>query len=177
MAGYFNTTGGQNVALGTEAGRQNSIGNNNTSIGYLAGYNAQGSGNVFLGSYAGFDETGSNRLYISSLIVGQFDTRLLTINGNLGIGPTASTVQPIVTASGAYLSAGGAWTNASSRKYKNSIRALPADAADQVVAMLEPVTFRYNVDAEQQHVGFIAEDVPALVATQDRKGLSTMDIV
>ena len=28
-----------------------------------------------------------------------------------------------------------------------------------------------------QHVGFIAEDVPELVATADRKGMSPMDVV
>ena len=34
----------------------------------------------------------------------------------------------------------------------------------------------YKVD-DEAHVGFIAEDVPDLVATGDRKGLSAMDIV
>ena len=32
-------------------------------------------------------------------------------------------------------------------------------------------------DRGERHVGFIAEDVPELVATKDRKGLSPMDIV
>jgi hypothetical protein len=39
------------------------------------------------------------------------------------------------------------------------------------------VTFHYKNDVEQQRVGFIAEDVPELVAMKDRKGLSPMDIV
>jgi hypothetical protein len=39
------------------------------------------------------------------------------------------------------------------------------------------VTFSYKVSPEENHVGFVAEDVPDLVATQDRKGLSPMDIV
>ena len=42
---------------------------------------------------------------------------------------------------------------------------------------LNPVTFNYKVDKEEKHVGFIAEEVPDLVATEDRKGLSPMDIV
>jgi hypothetical protein len=33
------------------------------------------------------------------------------------------------------------------------------------------------VDKDDRHVGFIAEDVPDLVASKDRKGLSSMDIV
>jgi hypothetical protein len=42
---------------------------------------------------------------------------------------------------------------------------------------LEPVKFNYKADKEEKHVGFIAEDVPDLVATKDRKGLSPMDVV
>jgi len=36
--------------------------------------------------------------------------------------------------------------------------------------------FNYKVDKEDEYVGFIAEDVPELVATKDRKGLAPMDI-
>jgi len=39
------------------------------------------------------------------------------------------------------------------------------------------VAFTYKTGAGEQHIGFIAEDVPDLVATKDRKGLSPMDIV
>jgi hypothetical protein len=39
------------------------------------------------------------------------------------------------------------------------------------------VTFSYKVNPEENHVGFIAEDVPDLVSTKGRKGLSPMDIV
>ena len=39
------------------------------------------------------------------------------------------------------------------------------------------MTFVYKADRTERHVGFIAEDVPELVATKDRKGLSPMDIV
>ena len=39
------------------------------------------------------------------------------------------------------------------------------------------MTFSYKVSPEENHVGFIAEEVPELVSTKDRKGLSPMDIV
>jgi hypothetical protein len=39
------------------------------------------------------------------------------------------------------------------------------------------VNFNYRNDAEESYVGFIAEDVPELVATSDRQGLSAMDVV
>ena len=46
-----------------------------------------------------------------------------------------------------------------------------------VLLQLEPVTFSYRNDSDEDYVGFIAEDVPTLVATGDRRGLSAMDIV
>lgn len=46
----------------------------------------------------------------------------------------------------------------------------------ETLTRLDPVTFKYKAD-DEAHVGFIAEDVPDLVATGDRKGLSAMDIV
>ena len=65
----------------------------------------------------------------------------------------------------------------SSREYKDNIRQLSADAATDALMRLDPVTFTYKMDPGQSHVGFIAEDVPDLVAMRDRKHLSPMDIV
>jgi hypothetical protein len=45
------------------------------------------------------------------------------------------------------------------------------------LAALEPVSFRYKAEPEETYVGFIAEDVPELVADSDRKTLSAMDLV
>ena len=42
---------------------------------------------------------------------------------------------------------------------------------------LSPVRYNYKVDKAEEYVGFIADDVPELVATNDRKALSSMDIV
>jgi hypothetical protein len=39
------------------------------------------------------------------------------------------------------------------------------------------VTFNYKADHNEKHVGFIAEDVPDLVASPDRKTLGAMDVV
>jgi hypothetical protein len=100
----------------------------------------------------------------------------INYNGEFGINQVPVAGHEIHTSSGAYL-AGGSWTNASSRDYKDDIRALSAESAEQALAALEPVTFRYKTDSGWQHVGFIAEDVPALVASPDRKGLSSMDVV
>jgi len=40
------------------------------------------------------------------------------------------------------------------------------------LASLDPVKFNYKTDASEKHLGFIAEDVPDLVATKTGRGLS-----
>jgi hypothetical protein len=96
--------------------------------------------------------------------------------GRVGIGAPVP-VHPLQMASGAHVTAGGVWTDASSREVKQDIAPLSADAARAALEQLAPVTFAYRTDPAEHHVGFVAEDVPALVATADRKGLSPMDIV
>jgi hypothetical protein len=96
--------------------------------------------------------------------------------GWVGIG-TVSPGHPLEMASGAHVTAGGVWTDASSRSFKQDIAELSLDDAEQTLSALEPVTFAYRADPTEKYVGFIAEDVPALVATGDRTGLSPMDIV
>ena len=88
LAGSSNTSGQLNTFIGTYAGANNTTGNSNTYIGQAAGYLSMGSGNVFIGNGAGYNEAGSNLLYIangvgSPLIWGDFDDKLVKINGNL----------------------------------------------------------------------------------------------
>ncbi len=105
-------------------------------------------------------------------------TPRLTIigNGNVGIG-TQTPAYPLEMASGARVTAGGVWTDASSREYKENIENLGAEEAMETLKELNPVKFNYKADKEERYAGFIAEDVPELVAMNDRKGLSPMDIV
>ncbi|MEL7251641.1 MAG: tail fiber domain-containing protein, partial [Bacteroidota bacterium] len=64
-------------------------GNGNVFLGDEAGHSTTGSYNVLLGYNAGYSETSSNKLYIdnsstsSPLIYGEFDNKLLTVNGTL----------------------------------------------------------------------------------------------
>ena len=97
-------------------------------------------------------------------------------NGYVGIG-TQDPAYPLEMASGARVTIGGAWTNASSRDYKDNIEALATEEAIDTLKELNPVKFAYKTDRNEKHVGFIAEEVPDLIATKDRKGLSPMDIV
>lgn len=172
---YELNTGGKNTFLGYFAGHFNMAGSNNNFIGYNAGYgnhdggynvfigswagnnNTTGTGNVFLGYRAGANETASNKLYISNsdtatpLIYGDFSTGTVVIHGKI--------------------------TLQSSREVKDAIASLTPQEALDALEGLRPVTFVYKADPKERHAGFIAEDVPELVSTKDRKGVNPMDIV
>jgi hypothetical protein len=72
---------------------------------------------------------------------------------------------------------GGAWVNGSSRASKDNIKDLTTKGAMETLKALNPVRFNYKFNDKEEYLGFIAEDVPELVATEDRKGLAAMDIV
>jgi hypothetical protein len=96
--------------------------------------------------------------------------------GDVGIGNTNPTHLLDVGTSGAYCDGGG-WVDGSSIEYKENVRTLTGAEAMATLAGLSPVKFNYKVDKTEEWVGFIAEDVPDLVATKDRKGMSPMDVV
>ena len=103
-------------------------------------------------------------------------SRHVFATGNIGIGVTNPT-SPIQHTSGAVLTAGGVWTSASSRALKENITELGVDEAQAAFKQLDPVKYDYKVDPSEKHVGFIAEDVPELVAMKGHKTLSPLDIV
>jgi hypothetical protein len=66
----------------------------------------------------------------------------------------------------------------SSRELKENIAELSGKEAVEALKNLNPVKFNFKADSDKnRHIGFIAEDVPELVATSDRRTLSPMDIV
>ncbi|MGE3509644.1 MAG: tail fiber domain-containing protein [Vicinamibacterales bacterium] len=70
----------------------------------------------------------------------------------------------------------GTFTNSSSRDYKEGIRTLGASEAVEALAGLQPVKFRYKAQTKE-NLGFIAEDVPDLVAMEGRKSIAPMDLI
>jgi SH3-like domain-containing protein len=117
-----------------------------------------------------------NRASTLTIGAGSVDRITIDRDGNVGVG-VARPAHPLEMASGAHATSGGVWTNSSSRDRKENISELSVEDALAALAKLQPVQFNYKNDAQESYVGFIAEDVPELVATSDRKGLSAMDVV
>ena len=184
IPGSVPTIGGRNLTLKSSSGKARLIVVSNTTAETFMVHNEAAVGEKIIRT------TFSNgRYFISSVPdtnAGVVDPYLFSIRlstGNIGFR-TISPVHPFqVSASGAghgngaHLTEGGVWNSASSRITKQDIEQLTTVQARQTVRALEPVTFRYKAELDEQYVGFIAEDVPDLVATHDRKSLAPMDIV
>lgn len=77
---------------------------------------------------------------------------------------------------GAYVSNTGNFVNASSRDYKENISSLNSSVALETFLKLSPVEYNYKNEPDERYLGFIAEDVPSLVADKNREGLSPLEI-
>ena len=99
--------------------------------------------------------------------------------GDVSFGSHTTNGYPIfaANANGALLTRSGVWQDASSKEYKQNISELTFDEASNTLAGLRPVRFNYTVEPDEEYIGFIAEEVPDLVASENRKTLSAMDIV
>jgi hypothetical protein len=102
------------------------------------------------------------------------DTIVVDTNNKVGIG-TASPTDELHVVGNAYIS--GDLELGSSRDFKNNIRPLELREAMDTLKALRPVKYNHKLKPAEESVGFIAEEVPDLVATNSRKSLSPDDIV
>jgi trimeric autotransporter adhesin len=169
QAGFNNTQGNFNTFIGSTAGGgagghpgssnvfigagtgYNNTGNGNVLIGNSAGYSSgAGNFNVFIGTNAAHDVQDSYRLYISSsntypttpLIYGEFDNKIVQINGKL--------VFP------------------SDERLKKNIEPLQG-SLDKVVS-LKGVSYEWRTDANEdrgfgkgREIGLVAQEVEAVI--------------
>ncbi len=117
-----------------------------------------------------------NRASTLTIGAGSIDRITIDRDGNVGFG-VPRPAHPLEMASGAHVTAGGVWTNRSSRSGKENIAVLAGDDALAAVMALEPVTFTYRAEQGENYVGFIAEDVPAMLSSADGQSLSSMDVI
>jgi len=200
--GYWSTASGEYSTVGggsanTASGDRSTVGGGegNTASGNSAtvpgGYNctARGYYSFAAGNRAKANHDGSiviaaqsSTASSDSIRSGGDEQMVLRADGGMYITNTGglapyNTSRLINTSSGAYLTTSGVWIDASSMEYKENIEQLTVDEAITALHELKPTKFNYKVDKDEKHVGFIAEEVPELVASKDRKGLSPMDIV
>ncbi len=114
-------------------------------------------------------------------VVDNASTTLFTIlnNGNVGIGTTTPTLGPLVLNSGAYVTAGGTWTNASSRNLKENFTPVSAEATLTKINQLDISRWNYKTEsASTTHIGPIAQDFYTAFGTGGTSGntsISTID--
>ena len=196
-----NTNGNNNTAIGFYSLYRNSTGTYNVANGFEAGHyiadgstpNFTGDFNIFIGSdtkaladndqneiVIGYNATGAGS---NSVTLGNDSVTKTILKGVVEFKVSGSNTFAVATngsissSTGASLSSGGAWTDASTRELKQDIKDLDYRESLNIIKQLNPVKFAYKKDPKNKKIGFIAEDVPDLVATEDRKGLSALQIV
>jgi len=97
-------------------------------------------------------------------------------DGNVGIGTSAPT-NPLEMASGAHVTGGGVWTDASSREIKENFAEIDARKLLESVANLPVTRWNYRIEnKETKHIGPVAEDFHAAFDTgEDGKHLAALD--
>jgi hypothetical protein len=171
--GRLHTSGG--YILGSGAGNANPMG---IQIGRVEGTNELSIGiSHMAGGWAGGTAPGDAVIRtegITRRLV--FDTSggggtpaitILPNNGNVGIGTTTPS-HPLQMASGAHVTTGGVWTNASDARLKTDVRPIAYGLSD--ILKLKPVAYTFKADGSKQ-IGFLAQDVrdviPELVTGEE----------
>jgi hypothetical protein len=95
------------------------------------------------------------------------------IDGSIGIG-TASPVRRLDVHGGVIAFS---YEHHSSRDLKSNIQTMKAEEALSILNQLRPVEFKYKDDPEERRLGFIAEEVPKILSSEDRQGVKIMDTV
>ena len=168
---FTNSTGHWNTANGFEAMYNNTTGNNNSANGYRSLYNNL-TGNYNTAS--GFSALSENTTGTNNTAIG-YNAQVPdgTLDNQIRIG------NEDVTYAGVQVS----WTITSDKRWKENIRALPYGL--DLVKQLIPVDYiRKNNTAKKREIGFIAQDVDALlkrieyedqgIVSEDSKGMLSL---
>ncbi|HXB11296.1 MAG TPA: tail fiber domain-containing protein, partial [Bacteroidia bacterium] len=187
---YINTQGSENVALGDEALASNTMGTGNVGIGLgTLSTNAIGNFNTAIGTGAnvqpdgvtnstavGYDAvvTGSNIMAFGNenVLGWGFGAGYPTSQHVLVVGTTTSAIP---NGNGAYLTAGGDWTNTSDRNLKEDFSTLDSKDVLSRINKLSITKWKYKGTSEY-HVGPMAQDFySSFNLGTDNTHISTID--
>lgn len=129
---------------------------------------------MFINATANHGNFGTVNNYPTRIVCNSDPKVWIESGGDVGIGIDNPTNKLHVVGN---IYATGTITPGSSRDLKENIEKLTAKEAMQAFRELNPIKFNYKANKEELNIGFIAEDVPDLVAMKGRKGVNTMDIV
>ncbi len=195
-AGY-ESTGSNNVLIGNQAGSQLTtesnrlyIENSNSTSPLIYGNFSTdvinfGTSQIYVGRGSGLPSIKASSLASAGMLIMDSagggvalnwytadNVYIATGGGNVGIGTSAPT-NPLQMASGAYVSSGGVWTDASDLRLKTDVKNLNDYGLKQIME-LEPKRFKY-INGGATDIGFIAQDVqkilPELVQGDETKGM------
>jgi hypothetical protein len=130
-------------------------------------------------NYLGFAQVKPWRTVIFRIEAGApADSLLVSSEGKLGVG-TATPEEQLHVAGDAriWIAFVDAFEQLSSRALKHDVQDLAPATALAAVAGLHPVRYRLKSQPDEPTLGFIAEQVPDLVASPDRKTIEPMKIV
>jgi len=194
---YYNTQGYNNTASGFEALYYNDTGNFNTVAGYQALYTNNADENTVFGYQAMYNNTigyANTAVGFGALLANTLGFRnsalgyralsdVTTGDNNTAIGynaqvpnATSNNQVRIGNSSVGYAGIQVAWDVTSDRRWKENIRELPYGL--EFVKQLKPVDYvRKNNNAKTREIGFIGQEVEALLAEigYDDQGLLHKD--
>ena len=186
--GGINTTGAYNTFTGSESGFSNSTGHDNIFMGFMTGgINTTGNNNVVIGDSADVGSSGlNNAIAIGYKAVVNSSNSMVFGNSSVtgwGFGaatPSSTKVFIVGTTSGngngAYLTAGGTWTNASDVNLKENFSNL--DGADVLnkISKLNITRWMYKGTEDEYHIGPMAQDFyAAFNVGVNNRSISTID--
>ena len=158
------------------------------SIGSLTISNHSASNNVFIPKIVG-RSAGTNVAFMNEAVVGADSGTGPAITYNVvkgaGGGVTSRSLVAYRNNNVAKVTIGfngdvfaTSFSPVSSRTKKHDIADLESGRAAEALRQLTPVEFVYNDDETgEKRIGFIAEDVPEIVANPDRQSVPIMDVV
>lgn len=158
---FSNAFGSSNSALGCRSTAfgfaNNATATSSSAFGHLTTASAQGA-SIFGGDGSGLITNST----ACSTMIGPRTAAAVSIisNGSIGIrGTAASSTQALIDSSGAYLSDGGTWQNASDRNLKENFTDLNQEEVLAKINALNIQQWNYKrEDSSVTHIGPIAQD-------------------